>query len=387
MGVFRMPSLGADMETGTLVEWLIQPGDIVRRGDVVAVVETQKGAIEIESFESGPVLGLIAKVGQTVPVGEPLAQIGEPGIDVSAAEMPAAKSVTSPDQSGTISAVSDAVPRSFTGAGASPAARVAAQKAGIDLATISGSGPGGAVVLADIKTAQQTATLPTSGISGGQTQMRQAVAAAMVRSKREIPHFYVSHKIETQTVSDWLALRNVDHPPEKRVLLSAVFVKAAMLAAGAVSVVNGHFVDGQFTPADRFNAGVAIALRGGGLIAPALENVDVMTLDDVMAGMRDLVTRARSGRLRSSELTRGTLTISSLGDGGAEAMAGIIFPPQVALLTVGSPLVRPWVVDGIVQPREVTEFILSADHRVCDGRQASKFLTHLQDLLLTPEAL
>lgn len=385
-----MPSLGADMEAGTLVEWLVKPGDVVGRGDVVAVVETQKGAIEIESFQSGTVSELIARVGQTLPVGEVLARFE--GEEAQTAAPP----LMSPDQQGK-AAEAHGVPLTKGGAdtlewpkgsAASPAARMAARKAGVDLSTIKGSGPGGAIVLADVEAyaAAEPASVART-VVGGMSEMRKAVAAAMVRSKREIPHFYVSHDIETQIVSDWLADRNSNLPPSERLLLGALIVKAAALAARSVKALNGHFEGGAFVPSEEINIGVAIALRGGGLVAPALDRVDEMSLGDVMNGMRDLVTRARAGRLRGSELTRGTLTVSSLGENGATKMTGVIFPPQVALLTVGAPQLRPWVVEEAVLPREVTSFVLSADHRVCDGRQASRFLTELANRLTRPEEL
>ena len=374
-----MPSLGADMEAGTLVEWLIKPGDEVQRGDVVAVVETQKGAIEIESFETGVVTELLASIGQTVPVGEELARFGtdEPVASAPTPEPPAEPAAMAKP----IVSTPPAAPIPTTGTRASPAARRTAQERGIDLSTLTGSGPDGAVVLADVEA--QTQPTPKGGLS----EMRKAVAAAMVRSKREIPHFSVSHTIETQALSTWLTTRNADRPPSERVLLGAAIVKATALALSSVKTLNGYFTDGAFVASDDVNIGVAIALRGGGLVAPALHRTDTMTLTEVMTDMRDLVTRARAGRLRGSEMTRGTLTISSLGEKGAEEMTGVIFPPQVALLAVGTPQIRPWIKGDTVVPREVTTFTLSADHRVCDGRQGSKFLTTLEDLLSKPEDL
>lgn len=379
-----MPSLGADMEAGTLVEWLIKPGDEVRRGDVVAVVETQKGAIEIESFETGVVSELLASIGQTVPVGEELARFGTeaPVASAPAPEPPAEPAVVAEPHKPT----PPAPPIPTTGTRASPAARHAAQERGIDLSTIVGSGPDGAIVLADVET-QAPPTPKAPPTKGGLSEMRKAVAAAMVRSKREIPHFSVSHTIDTQHLSEWLTIRNANRPPSDRVLLGAAIVKATALALRSVKALNGHFAEDAFIPSDEINIGVAIALRGGGLVAPALHRADTMTLDEVMTDMRDMVTRARAGRLRGSEMTRGTLTVSSLGEKGAEAMTGVIFPPQVALLAVGAPQIQPWVTGDTVVPREVTRFTLSADHRVCDGRQGSKFLTTLEDILSKPEEL
>ena len=383
-----MPSLGSDMETGTLVEWLVKPGDEVHRGDVVAVVETQKGAIEIESFEVGVVSELIAEIGQTLPVGAPLARFGEdePEPAAAAPEPPIEEPLADTPKAPPAPEAPPPPPLPTAGIAASPAARRAAEAANVDLSTLQGSGPGGAIVLADVE-APEKPSAPAKPKDSGLSEMRKAVAAAMVRSKREIPHFHVAHRAETQGLSNWLAARNKDKPPSERILLGAPIVKAAALAARSVKALNGHFTDNTFVPADDINIGVIIALRGGGLVAPALSQVDQMSLEEVMDGMRDLVTRARAGRLRNSELTRGTLTVSSLGENGAEEMTGVIFPPQVALLAVGAPQIRPWVDGETVTPREVTSFVLSADHRVCDGRQSSKFLTVMTDLLSRPEEL
>jgi acyl carrier protein len=182
-------------------------------------------------------------------------------------------------------------------------------------------------------------------------EMRKAIAAAMTRAKRTIPHFYLSETIDVDPAIRFLEERNADRPPTERVLLGAVFVRAATIAASKVPVMNGHFTEeAGYQPSDTVNPGVAVALRGGGLVAPALMDAVDMSLDDTMAGMRDLVSRARAGRLRSSEMTMGTITVSSLGDTGAEAMTGVIFPPQVALIGLGAPHLRPWVVDGDCPP-------------------------------------
>jgi pyruvate dehydrogenase E2 component (dihydrolipoamide acetyltransferase) len=159
------------------------------------------------------------------------------------------------------------------------------------------------------------------------------------------------------------------------------------LAAATVASVNGRYVDGAFCPSDRVNAGIAVALRGGGLVAPALIDAGAISVDETMAGLRDLVLRARAGRLRSSELTEGSITISSLGETGAEAMAGVIFPPQVALVGLGAPKLRPWVVNGAVVPRTVVTLTLSVDHRVSDGRQAAHFIAEFQSRIASPETL
>ena len=398
MGIFTMPSLGADMEAGTLVEWLVKPGDEVRRGDAVAVVETQKGAIEIECFQSGKVLELQASLGATLPVGAPLALILGPGEAVEAPEEPqepetpadGATSETKPvptmaDMPAVAPGLSVATQMPCGAIAASPAARVRARELGIDLATVKGSGPIGAVLLTDLEARKPA--VARGKAAPAMMDMRKAIAAAMARSKQTIPHFYLSETIDVQPALEWIEARNADRPPSDRLLLGALFVRATALAAAKVPSVNGQFVDGTLHSTDRVNAGVAVALRGGGLVAPALIDAGAMSVDETMAGMRDLISRARAGRLRSSEMTEGTITISSLGETGAEAMVGVIFPPQVALVGLGAPKLRPWVVDGAVVPRTVVTLTLSVDHRVSDGRQAARFVAEFQSQIASPETL
>ncbi len=410
-----MPSLGSDMESGTLVEWTVKPGDAVKRGDIVAVVETQKGAIEIECFEAGKVAELTAEIGQTLPVGSPMAVIlaeGEaapekapqPAAPPERAPSPAAepkpaapappapakaappkkpqtppRPTPPPPPSGPIP-----VPYPVTEIAASPAARRAATERGVDLAAITGTGPGGAIQLADIDGAGPApAATPMSPLEA----MRSAIAAAMARSKREIPHYYLTHTVDLQPASDWLAAHNADRPPDERLLLGTLVFRAAALAAKTVPAVNGRYEDGAFHPSETVNAGLAVALRGGGLVAPAIMETDTLPLPELMAAMRDVVTRARTGRLRNSEMTQGTITISSLGEKGVEAMTGVIYPPQVAILCIGAPQTRPWLVDGAVEPRLTIALALSADHRVSDGRIGSKYLAEVESLLQTPEDL
>ncbi|WP_323772237.1 dihydrolipoamide acetyltransferase family protein [Antarctobacter sp.] len=385
-----MPSLGSDMDSGRLVEWLIAPGDTVSRGDVVAVVETQKGAIEIETFEAGSVQELIAPLNADLAVGAPLAIIlaeGEAAPKAATSSQPEA-----PDQSAVpVSTAPVAVPTApapTTGPHpASPAARKRAAELGIDLAGLTGTGPGGAILLGDLeKTAPEAPTpRPATDLAD---EMRKAIAAAMTRSKQTIPHFYLSQTIDIDPAMRFLENHNAGQPPAGRVLLGALLVRAASLAASQVPEVNGHYTDERgFVPSDAVNPGVAIALRGGGLVAPALLDAANLTLAETMAGMRDLVGRARAGRLKASEMTRGTITISSLGESGAEAMTGVIFPPQVAVVGLGAPQLRPWIVDGDLVPRHVVTLTLSADHRVSDGRSAARFVTAFETLLKDPEAL
>lgn len=392
-----MPSLGADMEAGTLVEWLVKPGSAVKRGDIVAVVETQKGAIEIEVFDEGVVEKFLVEPGATVPVGTPLAMIrgkGETGAEKAAPPQaipaePAAPEPVTPEPATPAAelppapSLSSEAPEHLR---VSPAARRLATQRGIDLAKVRGTGPGGAIQLADIE-ASAAPTPASRAAAFDFSQMRAAITAAMSRSKREIPHYYLSETVELSAAGDWVADANAERPPDKRLLLGALFVKAAAVAARAYPEFNGFFAAGSFRPSAAVHVGVAIALRGGGLAAPAIHDTADLDLDILMDRMRDLVGRVRAGRFRSSEIADPTITVSSLGDRGVEALFGVIYPPQVAILGFGKVVERPWVIDGAIGPRRVVTITLAADHRVSDGHRGGLFLAKIGRLLQHPEAL
>jgi pyruvate dehydrogenase E2 component (dihydrolipoamide acetyltransferase) len=396
---FRMPSLGADMEAGTLVEWLVKPGDQVKRGDIVAVVETQKGAIEIEIFETGRVEQILVDLDSKVPVGTPLARIGtgleaEAGAAAAAPVVPAptapAAAPSAPPAAPAIAPASPTMPAAARRVRVSPAARSLAQTHGFDPATLTGSGPAGVIVRADVERALVAVGAPAERkrpIGLDLDAMRTAIAAAMARSKREIPHYYLEHQVDVTLCEQWLARTNAARPPDRRLLMGTLAVKSVALAARRFAAFNGFYRDGNYEPAPAVHVGVAIAIRGGGLAAPALHDVDRLPLDELMARMRDLVQRMRAGRIRSSEMTDPTITVSSLGERGVEALYGIIYPPQVALVGFGKVVARPWLVDGAIGPRSVVTTTLAADHRVSDGHAGALFLAEIGKLLQEPEKL
>ncbi len=396
-----MPSLGADMEAGKLVEWLVKPGDRVARGDVVAVVETQKGAVEIEIFEAGVIGALLADPGQTLPVGAPLARLGE--AEEAPPPTPAAPKWEAPKVTQPM-AVAEAkapphpvaAPSSVGGAAplASPAARAHAAELGLDIGTVAGSGPAGAVLLSDVAREAKRPPAPApeppaderpKGKPGlDMAEMRRAIAAAMSRSKREIPHYYLTHEIDLQAAQDWLTATNAARTPDQRLLMGAVLVRATVKALAKVPELNGRFEAEPFAPSTAIHCGVAIAMRGGGLIAPAILNAETLSTDAIMAAMRDLVARTRSGRLRNSEFTQGTITVSSLAENGVDALVGVIYPPQAALVGFGAPRMKPTVKDGAVQPCLSVTVSLAGDHRVSDGRRGALFLAEIDRLLQEP---
>jgi pyruvate dehydrogenase E2 component (dihydrolipoamide acetyltransferase) len=272
----------------------------------------------------------------------------------------------------------------------SPAARRLAQMHGLDLTLITGTGPHGAIVRADVERSLSAPPVPIEkkrGIGLDLDAMRIAIAAAMARSKRDIPHYYLQHQVDVTACEDWLAQTNAAREPESRLLMGALTVKAVALAARRFPAFNGFYRQDRYEPSPAVHVGVAIAVRGGGLASPALHDVDKLSLDELMADLRDLIQRTRAGRIRSSELADATITVSSLGDRGVEALYGIIYPPQVALVGFGKPVKRPWVVDGAIGPRSIIAATLAADHRVSDGHAGALFLAEIGKLLQEPEKL
>jgi pyruvate dehydrogenase E2 component (dihydrolipoamide acetyltransferase) len=389
---FLMPILGADMEAGTLVAWLKQSGDTVKRGDIVAEVETEKGLIEVQIFTTGVIEKLLVQPGQTVPVGTPLAVIreeGAPAIPLVPAEVtpPAAAPLPSVVETPTPPAAAERLR-------ISPLARKLAAELGVDPAAVHGTGPGGAITREDIQRAAPgrapaapAPAAPAARHGDLQAQVRQTIGAAMARSKREVPHYYLSTMIDLRRALDWLTEVNLRRSVTDRLLPGVLFIKAVALALGEVPELNAVWRGGQPVPSPVVHVGVAISLRSGGLVAPALHDTNHQSLDELMRAFRDLVKRVRAGTLRSSELSDPTITVTSLGDQGVEAVFGIIYPPQVAIVGFGRIVERPWVVDGQVVPRPVVTATLSADHRVTDGHRGGLFLVAVDRLLQEPARL
>lgn len=393
-----MPALGADMDHGTLVEWLKQPGDRLTRGDVIAVVETDKGAVEVEVFEDGTLERLIAKPGERLPVGAPIAIIRDAGERAptplqSAPRMPAPPPVPAPAPRVAVAvAPLRAALQPSQAHRISPLARRRAKELGIDPDALVGSGPGGAVSVADVEAASHAAPAPSAvsapaPVPAAASAMRSVIGAAMARSKRDIPHYYLSHTINLEPPLRWLEAENLKRTVAERMLYGVLLLKAVALTLREFPELNGQFANNQFKASAAIHLGVAISIRQGGLIAPAIHDVDQRSLSDLMAAFRDLVRRARAGSLRSSELSDGTITVTSLGEQGVEGIFPIIYPPQVAIVGFGAVVSRPWVVDRAIEPRRVITASLSGDHRVSDGHRGGRFLAALGSLLQEPSKL
>jgi pyruvate dehydrogenase E2 component (dihydrolipoamide acetyltransferase) len=393
MSEFRMPSLGADMEFGTVVDWRVKPGDSVKRGDVVALVETEKGVIEVEIFDNGVIESIAVQPGQKVPVGTPLAILK--GNGAAAKPQPAAP-VEKPAVAEKAPEKIIVVPPTLEAARIriSPLARKRAQELGVDVETVSAARAAGPITAADVERSAssraepelaQPAATPTKGLD--LTAMRRVIAAAMARSKREIPHYYLATSIGMRKALDWLAAENAKRPVTKRLLYSALLIRTVALALRDTPELNGFWVDDGFKAGSGIHIGVAISLRQGGLVNPAIHDVDKKNLDELMDNMLDLVNRARSGHLRSSELSDGTITVTNLGEQGVESVFGVIYPPQVALVGFGKIIERPVAANGMLGIRPVIEATLAADHRVSDGHRGGRFLLAIERLLQEPEKL
>ena len=396
MSDFLMPSLGADMDEATLVEWDVKPGDRVKKGDVIAVVETAKGAIEIEVFEEGVVEELYVPVDTVVPVGQPIARLS--GAESKAPETAPPKPGPAPSEPRPESPARKAAEpepppepeQAWEHILATPLARKRARETGTPLEQVRGSGPRGAILADDLGTRPGTgrpAREPTTRTGFDPREMRKAIAAAMARSKRDIPHYYLAESIDMKVATDWLSDYNSARPPEQRLLMSVLVIRAAALAAKDYPEMNGFNRDGVFEPSDAVHPGIAINLRGVGLITPALQKADEGSLADLMVRLQDLTQRARRGGLRSSEMTSATLTITALGDRGVESVYGVIYPPQVAILGFGKVTPRPWAVADAIAIRPVMRATLAADHRVSNGHRGGLFLARIADLLQHPDQL
>ncbi len=390
---YVLPSLGADMDEASLLEWKIKPGDRVKRGQVVATLETVKAAIDAEIWVDGVVEELLVQPDKDrkIKVGAPLAKlktdkpVEQPAAAANAAAAPQTPHATA--TGGRVAGVSiqpsaystTGVSRPREGILISPAARRRMQELGLsesDLAPL--DRPYG---IADIE------AIAAAQTSSGPTTMRGQIAKAMTRSKREIPHYYLATDIDLTNALKWLRAENEKRSLDDRMLPAVLLIRAVALAAARYPNMNGFYVNNTFKPSEAIHVAMAFALREGGLIAPAIHNTDKIGLSDLMKHLADLGERTRTGGLKAAELADPTITITSLGDLGVEEIFPIITPPQVAMIGFGMLSHKPWAVEDKVEVREVIRATLAADHRVSDGRDGALFLSEIKDLLEQVEEL
>jgi len=382
---FQMPSLGADMESGFLREWKVKPGDTVKRGDIIAEVETQKGIIEIEVFDEGVVGDLLIGIDEKVPVGTLMTYIlseqeAKTGIYVVPSKKEEAAKKTEPTKE-KISVPSEHHLR------ASPLARKIAEEKGIDLSKVKGSGPDGAITRDDVEKAVVEQVAPKATPQKPVTaNIRAAVAAAMSKSNREIPHYYLQTKVDMTAALKWIAEANKQRAIKDRLLPAVLMIKAVAKALVNFPDFNAWWENGLQRQKD-INIGFVVSLRTGGILVPAIHDADKKTPDELMHALSDIIIRSRSLKLRSSELTDSTITITSLGEGSVETVFGVIYPPQVALIGFGGIAEEPWAENGMLGIRSILTISISADHRATDGNTGSQFLTAIKNYLQQPAQL
>lgn len=480
-----MPQMGADMTEGTLVKWLKQPGDQVTRGEIIAEIETDKATVELEAFDSGTVIELRAKEGDTVPVGDVIAMLGEagevkagaPSSNGSAPSADAKSEEEAPAQARTpeqpprrpVAQPKENAPQSVTehvpdegeslGEGRvriSPVARRIATDNGIDVRGIKGSGPDGRILRKDVEDAikgggaaaatpmqgaaqpisevpaiqtsgaaeaiaqrpttasseqEQPETAPVKtedGEKGGPTpaaaesrptprpaatgdvealsRMRQAIARRMSQSKQQQPHYYLTLDIDMGKALAFRSQLNAAASETQKVSINDLIVKACAIALERHPHFNAEFTEAGLKVHEQINICIGIALDEG-LIAPAILDCGHKSLGHIAAEAKDVINRAKSGKLRADEYSAGTFTITNLGAFGVETLIGIINPPQAAILGVGSVMDQPVVRDGAVVVGSVMKVALSADHRVTDGAEGARFIKEIQGLLENPASL
>lgn len=436
-----MPSLGADMDAGTLVEWKVKSGDPVKRGDIIAAVETAKGVIEIECFDDGILDQIFFQPGQEVPVGQVLATISSPEefgkakpapepqkpaepvkiekipeMVMAEAAKPTAVNVAQEIKTATVPPPTDGGRVRI-----SPLASRMAIELGVDLRQVKGTGPGGAIQRVDIeRAAQPQQAAPALAVAEPvkaapqpvveqpapppveakveapveakkavdfQTAMRSAIAAAMSKSNRDIPHYYMETSIDMTNALRWLEEENLKRAIRERLLPVVVLLKAVAKSLTEVPELNGFWIDGSHQVSEAIHIGFAINLRQGGLLTPAIHDADMKDFDELREAMNDLIIRTRGNRLRSSELTDATITVTSLGDRGVEKVFGVIYPPQVALVGLGKITPQPWAENGALSVRPVLVATLAGDHRATDGHKGGLFLEALNRNLQEVEKL
>ena len=377
-----MPSLGADMEAGKLCEWMVKPGDKVKRGDIIAMVDTQKGLIDIEVFDEGIVEKILIKEGEKVPVGTVMALINDGKAAIPAVEptQPIVNKITEEK------IIEKFIPDQTVHIKASPLAKRIAAENGIDLQTVTGTGEAGAITKEDVEKAISQKSPVSEEVIQVTEKVRIAVAAAMSKSNREIPHYYLATKVDMSNALNWLNEANKQRTVKQRLLPVVLMIKSLAKALVEVPDLNAYWENGLQKKTD-INIGFAVSLRTGGVMVPAIHNTEKMTLDELMTTLNDMIPRARAMKLRSSELSDSTVTMTSLGEGSTELVFGVIYPPQVALIGFGSITQQPWAEKEMLGVRPVLNVTLAADHRATDGATGGRLLTLINQYLQKPELL
>lgn len=404
-----MPKLGFDMAEGTLVRWVVAEGEAVAKGGILAEIETDKATVEVESAFSGTVLRHLVPQGTIVPVNTPIAVIGEPGESVEIEEqtppIPQAKQavpVKEEREQGKAEELELTPPAQETSSvRASPLARRIARDKQIDLRKVRGSGPGGRIVRKDIEAYLSkpeiatdkaiTAGTPMATISSAQdrqvplTRLRAAIARRMTEAVQQVPHFFVTHEYDMASVMSLRKQINALLPEEEKISVNDFLIKAVALALHEFPNLNAS-IDLEkelILQHGAINVGVAVAVDSG-LLTVVARDADLKPLRQIALEVRNMVERARQGKVRPEDIEGSTFTISNLGMFGVDQFTAIINPPEAAILAVGSVKQQPVVMEGELEVGTRMKVTLSVDHRVSDGAEGAKFLQALETYLETP---
>ena len=394
-----MPQMGFDMQEGTIVRWLKQEGDEVSRGEPIAEIETDKAIVEMEAFASGVLLKTVVGEGETVPVGQAIAVIGTPGEplpDLGSAPAPLTETEAPTEAPAVVEEAAAAEQ-----VRASPLARRLAEEKDIDLARVNGSGPGGRITRDDVLAFDSQATeaapaapaaeaIPASVAADGPdveimqlSRMRQTIARRTVQSMQEAPHFYVTADVDMTLALTLRQQLNEKLAGETRVSINDMIIKACALALVKYPTFNSSFQGDHLRVYKQVNVGIAVALEQG-LLVLSLGDCRDKSLADISKTSREVVERAQAGVLREEDYTGGTFSISNMGMFDVDAFSAIIYPPQAAVLAVGTVRKQPVVRNDQITIAQVMKATLSTDHRVADGAQAAEFAVEVKRLLENP---
>ena len=407
-----MPRLSDTMEEGTIGRWLKQEGESFHEGDVIAEIETDKATMDFQAYDDGTLLKILVADGESAPLGAPIAIVGAEGEAVPVAEAAsdgngaaAASDVAEAPAApaAPVAPAAPAPPAEGDGGGlrASPIARRMADAAGLDLRTLAGtgSGPDGRIVKADVERALQSATpapatapQPPAAIADDDevrelTPMLKAVAKRMAESKSTVPHFYVTSEIDMTRAFELRAeLNEALADSGEKVSVNDLIVRACAQSLIQHPQAHRSYVDGRHVYHAHVHVGIAVALDDG-LIVPVLRDADTKGVRQIAAETRDLVGRAREGKLRQTEIEGGTFTVSNMGMFDVAAFSAIINPPESTILAVSSTIERAVFRDAGFVPRKIMSVTLSCDHRACSGTDGARLLRTVKRHLEAPTLL
>ncbi len=384
-----MPKLTDTMEEGVLLEWKKREGDPVQAGEALAEIETDKAVMDLEAFASGILRKILVQNGETVESGKLLGVIGEADEDITEALsdtiMSAAATSAKPAAAPATSPAPSPLPIEESRIIASPRARALAAERGIDLSTVTGTGPGGRIVEEDVvKTQGPAASAMPAGTDQPLTQMRKAIAKATVQSKAPVPHFYLTREIEMEAAVEFR--RQFKKDRQSHPSMTDLLIKAVALALRKHPDLNVSYVGDAIRRYERVDIGVAVGLEDG-LITPVIRDCGAKTLEAISAESRELIERAKQKRLQPQEYSGATFSISNLGMFGVDNFLAVLIPPQAASLAVGAVRDVPVIVAGTVKAGRSMQVTLSCDHRAIDGVTGARFLTELKRLLEDPHEL